>query len=216
VDHVLVYPAALLLALLIVPVTRGSFRQLANLPIHHVWTLLVALTIQVTLEFDVVPTEYRSTVGFGLLMASYVLLLAFCFGNFGTRGFAIIALGVVLNTVVIGVNRGMPYIPQPGQASVTSVKHHPKTPDDVLLPVADVIPLPEPFAITISAGDILVGVGLIAVVFWGSRKPKPVEVALEPTPPAIDLTEQFLAESAHTTAPDASIEDTFWQSRARS
>ncbi|MFZ4584335.1 MAG: DUF5317 family protein [Acidimicrobiia bacterium] len=207
VADVLIYPIAVAGALLLVPITRGSFRQLAQLRVHHLWALFLGAALQIALEFDVVPTQYRNTIGFGILMASYALLLAFCFGNFGTRGFGVIALGVVMNTVVIGVNRGMPYVVQPGERRVVTVKHRPETAADRLTVLGDTIPLPDPLAITISLGDIVVALGLVDLVFWGSRKPKHGTDAT-PETPTIDLTAPDFLEGAPES--EQPVEAEFW------
>lgn len=170
----LVYPVALAVALIMVPLTRGSYRRLAQLQLHHVWALLVALAIQVALEFDVVPQRLDGSLGFGLLMASYALILAFCFVNFNKRGFGVLAVGVLMNTVAVGVNRGMPYTVAKGETPVTTIKHHPETSRDLLPFLGDIIVLPEPWRSTLSFGDLVIAVGLVDVCYAASRRPRRV------------------------------------------
>src|SRR6266498_3749904 len=87
VPNVLLVAATVVLAIVVVVVTRGRFGELIRIRIRAPWLLLV---------------------GHGLLMASYALILAFCFVNITVHGFGLIALGVAMNALVIGLNQGMP------------------------------------------------------------------------------------------------------------
>ena len=95
-------------ATIVVLVSWGDPRRLAHLEISGVWLLFVGLAIQICLEVVDVPKSQIETVGYGLLMASYALILAFCFVNLSIRGFGVIAFGIALNALVIGLNQGMP------------------------------------------------------------------------------------------------------------
>jgi len=167
-----VYAVALLAALLIVPITRGSFRRLVDIDLRQVWALFLALAIQIALEFDWIPRDQWDTVGFGLLMASYGLVLAFVMVNLGRRGMGVILVGVLMNTVAIGVNRGMPYRTLDDVDAVATVKHHPETEDDLIPWLGDIIVLPEPLESSISFGDLVIAVGLLDLCFWASRRPR--------------------------------------------
>lgn len=164
-------------ALLIVVVTLGSFHQLARMPFQSFWILFAALAIQVALEYVHVPKDRVDTVGFGFLMTSYALILGFCFVNLRMRGMAIVAIGIAMNTLVIGLNQGMP-TKDPGRvnaqsevvpAITTEVKHRPEQSDDLLPFLGDIIVL-RSIKEVISFGDLVLAVGLCDVVFWGSRK----------------------------------------------
>jgi hypothetical protein len=166
-------------AIAIVLVTRGSLRRLLRLPIQSIWMLVVALAIQIALEFVDVPKDRIDNVGFVLLMASYALLLAFCFVNLRVPAMWIVALGIALNTVVIGLNQGMPTrdrevttrsgrtVEQPIKRSV---KHRPESNRDLLPFLGDQIVIPEPVHEVISVGDIVLGFGIVAVCYRGSRR----------------------------------------------
>jgi hypothetical protein len=91
------------------------------------------------LEFVDVSKDRIDDVGFGRLMGSCGLLLAFCLVNLRVPAMWIVTVGIALNTVVIGLNEGMPTrdrevttasgrtVEQPIERSV---KHRPESDDD--------------------------------------------------------------------------------------
>jgi hypothetical protein len=165
-------------AIAIVLVTRGSLRQLLRLRIQSIWMVVLALGIQIVLEFVDLPKDRIDNLGFGLLMASYGLLLAFCFVNLRVPAMWIVALGISLNALVIGLNQGMPTrdrevttvsgrtIEKPIERSV---KHRPESGDDLLPFLGDQIVIPDPIDEVISVGDIVLAIGIVAVCYRGSR-----------------------------------------------
>ncbi len=167
-------------ATVVVLVTRGDPRRLSRLKISSAWLLFAGLAIQIGLEFVDVPKDQIETLGYGLLMASYALILAFCFVNISTRGFGVIAFGIALNALVIGLNQGMPTaavgndkngnrIEKPIEQSV---KHRPESNDDLLGFLGDKIILPEPFDEVLSIGDLVIAVGICELAFFGTRRPR--------------------------------------------
>jgi hypothetical protein len=96
------------LALVLVPITKGSYRRLANLQFEKHWLLHTALLIQIVLEFVDFPKDRIDDLGFGLLLLSYGLIFAFCFVNRKVKGTSIIAVGIAMNVLVIALNQGMP------------------------------------------------------------------------------------------------------------
>src|SRR5439155_21685311 len=124
-------------------------------------------------------------VGVGLLIASYVALLGFVVANARLPGFALISVGFALNVLVISLNGGMPvsrhalleaYGPLYGtvvtdlQAS-GGAKHHLERPDDVLMPLTDVIALGAPVHLVMSVGDVLFFLGVTWVIAAATRGP---------------------------------------------
>lgn len=164
-------------AALTVAATRGSWRRLAHLPIQGSLLFVTGVFLQAALEFVEFAPDRIETTGYGLLMLSYVFLLAFCFVNLPLRGMAVITVGIALNAVVIGLNQGMPTKPvrldERGQRVEKpidqSVKHRPESPDDLLGFLGDKILLPQPVDALISIGDILLVVGVCEVAYFGSR-----------------------------------------------
>jgi hypothetical protein len=113
----------------------------------------------------------RESIGTGLLVASYVVLLAFVVANRRARGALLIGAGLALNLAVVAPNGGMPvsgdavriaagddmqavHLPQ------DETKHHAMSGRDVLRPLGDVIPVPPPFRLVLSIGDVLLYAGM--------------------------------------------------------
>ncbi|HEY3096205.1 MAG TPA: DUF5317 domain-containing protein [Acidimicrobiia bacterium] len=169
-------------AIAIVLVTRGSLRQLLRLKIQAIWMVVLALGIQIVLEFVDLPKDRIDDLGFGLLMASYGLLLAFCFVNLRIPAMWIVGLGVALNTLVIGLNQGMPTRDREVTTAAgriverpieRTVKHRPESDDDLLPFLGDQIVIPGPIDEVISVGDIVLGIGIVSVCYFGSRRRVP-------------------------------------------
>jgi hypothetical protein len=167
------------IAIAIVLVTRGSLRRLLRLPIQSIWLAILALGIPIALEFVDVPDDRIDDLGFALLMASYALLVAFCFVNLRMPAMWVVALGIALNTAVIGLNQGMPTRDREvttasgrtvEQSIERTVKHRPESDDDLLPFLGDQIVIPDPVDEVISAGDIVLAVGIVGVCYLGSRR----------------------------------------------
>jgi len=165
-------------ALVVVLVTRGSFSQLFRLPIQSIWMVLIALAIQILLAFVHIPAARLDDLGFGLVMASYAFLLAFCFVNLRISMMWVIGVGIAMNAFVIGLNQGMPTrdkevttrsgrtIEQPIERTA---KHRPESGDDLLPFLGDRLQVPAPIDEVISIGDVVIGLGIILVCYQGSR-----------------------------------------------
>jgi hypothetical protein len=82
---VLVYAIAIVVALLIPAVTRGSYGRLLAVRWRFGLVLFAGLAIQIALEYVTIPREHWHDWGFGLLVASYVLILAFAARNLVLR-----------------------------------------------------------------------------------------------------------------------------------
>jgi len=164
-------------AALVVVVTRGSWYRLVHLPIQASLLFVTGVLIQGTLEYVNFTPNGIETAGYGLLMLSYVFLLAFCFVNLPLRGMGVIAVGIALNTIVIGLNLGMPTRPvqiengrRVEKPIEQTVKHRPESPDDLLGFLGDKILLPTPFDTLISIGDIVIVIGVCELAYFGSHK----------------------------------------------
>jgi hypothetical protein len=170
VPGVLVYLVAILVAIAIVPLTHGRFDRLARIRFARPWLFVVGVGLQIALEFVPIPRARVEDLGVAVLLASYVALLAFCISNIRMRGMELIALGIALNAVVIALNLGMPYRVADGLTRETAVKHRPIRPGDVATVLADRITVGPPFRVAISVGDIVLGIGIVELVYAGSRR----------------------------------------------
>ena len=172
----LVYGIAVGVALLIPLVTRGSYRRLLSVKWHWPALLFGGLALQVLLEYWTIPRAHWHDWGFGLLVASYVLILGFVCRNFVLRGMGIVIIGIACNALVIVANQGMPVKIPPEWTNASwaqaTVKHHPQQPDDKLRFLSDIIVLKEPYNAVFSFGDLILAVGICDVAYWASRRPK--------------------------------------------
>jgi hypothetical protein len=168
----------LVAAILVVLCTFGSFAQLSRLRVTGVWLLFAGLGVQIALEFIDLPRAQFDTTGYGLLMLSYAFILAFCLSNLITRGFGIIAIGVAMNTLVIGLNQGMPSIAignddqgnRVREPFERTVKHRPERDSDLLQILDDRIAFPDPLDTVVSFGDLVVSVGICELAYYASRR----------------------------------------------
>lgn len=155
-------------------VTGGSYRRLADAPWRWGGLLALGLALQLLLDTRLIPHSSWHNVGFGILVASYVLLVGFCAGNMIVRGMAVVLIGVALNGFVVTIDQGMPVkIPPDWQRSSdrvsATVKHHPRVPGDHLLSLTDIIVLRRLDAV-VSFGDLIIAFGLIDATYWASRR----------------------------------------------
>ena len=165
-------------AALIVVVTWGDVRELGRLRIVGVWLLFAGLAIQIALEFVDLTPDQMDTIGYGVLMVSYAFILSFCFANLSIRGFGVIAVGVALNALVIGLNQGMPTVGigndergnRVEEPVERTVKHREESDDDLLGVLGDQIVLPEPFDSVVSFGDLIMSVGICELAYYGTRR----------------------------------------------
>jgi Family of unknown function (DUF5317) len=164
--------ATLVLAMLVGAAMGGSPGRLSLTEVRWRWAAVVGLVLQAFPWPD-------SLQGLELpmLYVSFALLVVFAIANVRLRGFELIAVGLLLNFLVIGVNAGMPVSRQALVASdqlgsleylerYGGAKHHLAGAGDRLTALGDVIAVPAPIAQAISVGDVLTycGAGLFVVL----------------------------------------------------
>jgi hypothetical protein len=196
---------AVALGALVVPAARGSWRQLIDTPIG--WPVLVpagvALQVGAAWWRPDRSASVQRGVAFAMLLTSFALIVIWCVHNRQLRSLLVVAAGVALNALVVGVNGGMP-VRLPDDASAASiesladsVEHHLERDDDHLIPLADVIILPRPLNRSISAGDLLILGGVAAALVEASRR-APGEGA-QPARPTGASDDRTSSSSADTT-----------------
>jgi Family of unknown function (DUF5317) len=168
----LVYPIAIVLAILIVPLTGGKFRQLGNIRLKRVYLLFGGLALQILVEVIDLPRARFDDVGLAILLASYVLIIGFGLSNLLLTGMGVITIGIAMNAFVIALNQGMPYRAVDGEKQETTVKHRPERDDDVLPQLGDYIAIGSPIDASMSFGDLVIAVGLVDLTFRASRRPR--------------------------------------------
>jgi Family of unknown function (DUF5317) len=185
--------AAIVVAILIGYALRGSLRNFSGARIRWPLLALAGLALQLW-----PVSASSSTLGFTLLMVSFALLFAFGVLNVRNPGFPLIIVGLCLNALVIGVNHGMPVqreaLIRSGQGSTLKLltteggaKHHLARPDDRLLFLCDVIPVPKPVGQVVSLGDVFTYAGVMWFVIAAmqpSRKPESADEGEGPPGPA--------------------------------
>jgi hypothetical protein len=162
---VLLLGALLLMGILLGLGLGGSFRNLANVEIRFWWALPIAVLLQV-IPIPDMEGQAGQVVPVGMLLLSLVILFLVAASNWRLFGLMVMALGVVLNFVVIGANHGMPVsrdaiVAAGGADRLDEIprergpRHHLAGERDVLLFLGDVIGLRPPFGIVVSVGDLL-------------------------------------------------------------
>ena len=168
----------LVAALVVVPITFGSYKQLFTTRFVHWWTLALVLIGNLAITFAPIPASRYDSIGLAILMGTYAMLFGFCAANINLRGMWIVLVGLASNALVIGLNRGMPVTTSGGYGVRESIKHQSATSKDLLPWLSDIIPINQ-LSIAISPGDIIFGLGLIVVCIAASRKPKKVAEPVE-------------------------------------
>ncbi|MCU1590387.1 MAG: hypothetical protein JWP11_1643 [Frankiales bacterium] len=164
---------ALLVAVVVGWFSGGSLDRLGALPLRSrrlVWAAFAVQATAIIIGGPVYP------VG---LVVSAGLVAWFLSRNRGVRGTGLVALGLLSNALVVGLNGAMPVsVDAAGRAGTTT--QHILTGDDPrheladrhtrLRPLGDVIPLRAPrWPEVVSPGDVLLAAGLAQLVLIGMR-----------------------------------------------
>lgn len=174
----MILPLAIVMAAVLGALVAGrSFRGFPSTMPQRPWLALAGLVLQV------VPTP--GDLDYVPLVLSFAVLLVFVGLNVRLPGFILLTAGVGLNLLVIASNLGMPVtrdaLETSGQSLTVEVlaadtKHRLATPHTVLRPLGDAIGLPPPIGQVVSAGDLLMYVGLACFVV-SAMPPKTVRAS---------------------------------------
>lgn len=159
------------LALILVPLTNGSLKKLFTTKFKSKWTLLGVIAGHLAIEYANIPKARYDDLGFGILIATYVLLIGFVVSNFSIKGIWLAFIGLCCNAAVIALNLGMPVKASSQYLPVETIKHQSATTHDLLTPLSDIVIINR-LNISISVGDIIFGAGLILMCFLLSRRDK--------------------------------------------
>ena len=181
----LILPLALAVGSLVGWAIGGSWRTLSSMQFRRPTLVLGAIAAQLALELpglDSWPADFR----FAIIVVTYLVAGWWLFENARTSsgaartGIGLLSLGGFLNFLVIALNGGMPVsksaLGRAGIASSVSViqghlsKHVLANQTTVLRVLGDVVPLPWLRSV-ISPGDILMAIGIGAVVAATMRRP---------------------------------------------
>lgn len=170
--------AVLLVGLVLGWLAGGNLDRLGGVPLRRRRLVVAALLAQAC------GTVVGGPFYAGGLVASAVLVVAFLALNRGLRGTGLVALGVLLNAVVVGANGAMPVSRGASARAGVSVQdllpgadlRHELADRRTRLPwLGDVVPVPLPVRPeVVSPGDVLVAAGLAQLVVAGmlARRPR--------------------------------------------
>lgn len=155
-------------------VTGGSLGRILDTRVRLLWLLFGAFGVQLLLGVWSPGGGWSDGLGLGLYVGSFVALIVFCAANLRLTGMSIVLIGVAANLLPIALNGGMP-VRLPADATddqrralEESVTHQPEG-DDTLGFLGDIIVLPDPMNRSVSFGDLILGVGMVDVLFHASR-----------------------------------------------
>lgn len=155
----------LFVAMSVAVLRGGRLTNLADIRLRMWWLLPLGFAMQGITEW------IDPDVGFYLVLASYLPLMALMILNRDRAGLWLAGMGVLLNFTVIALNGGMPVLEgaieiaagsAPGGADLANAAKHTEMGPDTLLPfLGDVIPIRMASQGTvISIGDVFLAVGL--------------------------------------------------------
>jgi hypothetical protein len=172
----------LFIALVVAVLRGGRLVNLGDIELTAWWLLFLALGLQIGTAF--LPHEERwQGLGLGMVLMSFLLLMALVWFNRRKPGMWIAGLGVLMNFTVIALNGGMPVLAAAAEVAsgftVTdpdlsgSFKHVPLDENSRLTFFADVIPLRlAGIGEVISLGDIFLALGLGVFLEHELRRPR--------------------------------------------
>ena len=171
------------LAVLIGWATGGRVRNLADAGMRGAELLFAGLALQVLVDLDAGRSDWLGPDGgFAVLAVSHGLILLWVIRNRRRPGMWLIGAGFGANVAVIWANGAMPVAPEAiarigSELVVPPGKHELLTPSSPLAFLADRIPI-TPLRTIVSAGDLVLGIGLVILVVALMReRPRP---AVEP------------------------------------
>lgn len=162
--------AALILAVLTVPVLGGHLSRLADLELRGVWAIVAAIGLQF-LIITVFPDNFVD-LHVPLHFVSYAFAGWFIWCNRSTPGMLVIGAGAALNLLAITANRGvMPASPAALKtAGITEAEgfvNSTAVDEPKLQFLGDVFAIPDSVPIldnVFSVGDVLIAVGIVILV----------------------------------------------------
>jgi hypothetical protein len=157
----------------------GSLAGVSQIRIHWAALAVFGLLMQVVLFFGPVA-ERVGSLGTPIYIGSTALVLVVVVRNLAIPGLALVAVGALSNLVAITANGGqMPASPAAmaflGKTVNAGYSNSAVVATPVLAPLTDVFALPPflPFANVFSVGDVLIGVGVAAVIAIAMRRGAP-------------------------------------------
>ena len=166
----------------------GSLDGVAATKFRFLWLLFAGFVLQIGFSLWN-PVWLTETGEIAVLVTSNLLVAAFLTANVRLPGMLFAAAGLVLNMLVIASNGAMPVSLEAADVAGTDletadfgIKHEPLGDDTVFPWLGDVIPLPG-LSTLISAGDIVLALGLGRLVYRRTlAEDEPELLSERPTP----------------------------------
>jgi len=179
---------AVVLGILIGYISGGRIKYLSRRPFKYLLLVITGFLIQIIIFSDIpifkLLQNYPKVI-ITLHILSYVLILAFIVINFKLPGIAFIGIGVLLNAIVIILNKGhMPASIKSFENSLVgkyadlisrgeTINNSKAIADDTILPwLGDIFAIPShiPLSNVFSIGDIIIAIG-VCIYFALNMKP---------------------------------------------
>jgi len=175
-------PIGIVLGLL----ARGRLEGLATLRLRWAWLAVAGLLIQVVL-FSQAGNELVGDAAPAIYVGSTLAVFVAVVRNLRIPGMPLVALGSLSNLVAISANGG--FMPASAEALTAAGLDGPgehtnsvvlENPAFELLTDTFAIPGSLPLANVFSVGDVLLGIGIVAVIVAAMRRRVPAEGAARP------------------------------------
>ena len=164
------FVVAALIAAVVALLRGGSLKALADTHFNHVWILFIGLGAQLGAEIWT-PTWLGGDTGTIVIIGSNLAVVAFLWLNRTHPGLGLVALGLLLNVVVISLNGAMPVSAAAARtsgvpvSSITKDIEHELLDDDTILPwLTDVLAIPRVPGV-FSVGDVVLAIGVARLVY---------------------------------------------------
>lgn len=161
------------LAVVVSLLRGGRISNISEIRLRGWWLLFVGFGMQIAAGF---LDSDRSDLATGLVLLSFVPLMAVVWLNRDEAGMWIAGIGILMNFTVIAINGGMPVMPAAvelaggsAESLELNAKHVILTADTALPFLGDIIPLPGS---VISLGDVFLAVGLGVFIEDQLKQPK--------------------------------------------
>lgn len=155
----------------------GRLDRLSELRFRWAWLAILGLAVQVVLFSGAASEVLEGGVGEVIYVASTAAVLLAVLRNLRIPGMALIALGAASNLAAIVANGGiMPTteaaLAAAGLEPADEFSNSAVLDDPALAPLTDVYAIPPwlPLHNVFSIGDVLIAVGIIAVITLGMRR----------------------------------------------
>ncbi|MGH2807567.1 MAG: DUF5317 domain-containing protein [Actinomycetota bacterium] len=166
----------------------GSLVRLAETRVSGIVLLVVAVAVQVAAVTISSAQDLGETTVALIFLFVNALVAAFIYQNRRLPGIWVLAGGLLLNTLVIAANGGMPMAQTAANIAgfgddldQIDVEHELMTPATRLKALGDVIPVPRA-QLVVSLGDVLLALGIGRFVFVRALKPGSATATPPPFP----------------------------------